>query len=878
MNAILASGASGVLAGADSGGVWQLTPLPAAPEVITASPLSGDWANPDVLCLAAGPDGADHAYAGCRSLSESLPIPYARMPVLYESPPGSPAAWEPIMEGTGYGSVYAVVVAIGRRLVAATSTGVWWAPIPDPQVTGRARIYAWQAAIWPGKPGTANAVGCTGLAITGGWPVASAGSGGTIWKGSYEPGGPLIMNQVYAGAADSSRSSLAVCSGDENHLWCVIARASDATLGAVVHTADSGQSWRVASGFVHDGSASGPLEERAGQQGDYNNCIAVSPADPSTVLIGWQNGVFVSVDAGAEYTRWSGDREHLHRDVHAVYFDPRDSKGQTVFVGSDGGVARTADLGVTFASAWNQELANLQIASVPCHQGYGTMTTDPAAPSRVVAGLQDNGVAWCPGNAVWRQIASGDGAAAIFTADGAALVAAPSPVLPATNGAPAIFSYRDAVYQVVTVPPYFHPDGSAVSGGLPDPVMEAVQRPGQAGPPVYVVGGNGPADEPNSVFGLRWSQPDASDAKWDRLATLPAGNIWSLAAADEASIYVGTQPPHVYRLELSEAGWTPAELAGLQPLNPGQEDPGATVTRLVPLADGSLLAAYNASPYTAGATAGQILHYVPATGAWTPITGPGTGLDHEPIFGLDADLWGTLYAATDDRVLVAAGPGKPWQDMSTGLPRRAHLGHLRFTSYPGGGIDLFVSTWGRSLWTASWQSAAPSLPGQSAGPGLSYNTLIGSLADGRLYQLGPGGLQPVGPIDPELMQTALRTGVQLDLRTSELAALLAGASAPASAQAADALGATSALANQLQRGLATLHTVSSAPQLSQAQILLRYTAAGTAMISGAAAELAKRSVQGLPDEVATAVRAVTVAIADHAETMTAIEHSIPAAH
>jgi len=409
--------------------------------------------------------------------------------------------------------------------------------------------------------------------------------------------------------------------------------------------------------------------------------------------------------------------------------------------------------------------------------------------------------------------------------------------------------------------------------------MEAALRPGTAGPPVYIVGGNCPVDEANSVFGLRWSQPDASDAKWDRLATLPAGTyIWSLTAADEASIYVGTQPPHVYRLDLSEAGWTPAELAGLPTLNPGQPDPGAAVTRLVPLADGSVLAAYNASPYTGGATAGQILHYVPATSTWTPITGPGTGLDQEPIFGLDADIWGTLYAATDDRVLVAAGPGKPWQDMSTGLPRRAHLGHLRFIRYPGGGIDLFVSTWGRSLWRASWQSAAPSLPGRAAGPGLSYNTLIGSLTDGRLYQLGPGGLQPVGPIDPELMQTAMRTAVQLDLSTSQLAALLAGASASASAQAADALAATSALTNQLQRGLATLHTVSSAPQLSQAQILLGYTVAGTAMISGAAAELAKRSVQGLPDEVAAAVRAVTVAIADHAEAMAAIEHSIPAAH
>ena len=888
VNAILASGVGGVLAGADTGGVWQLTPVPAAPEVITASPLSNDWANPDVLCLAAGPDGAGHAYAGCRSLSESLPIQYARMPVLYEALPGSPAAWSPIMEGAGYGSVYAVGVAIGRRLVAATSTGVWWAPIPDRPATGPAPPYSWQAAVWPGKPGTANAVGCTGMVIASGWPVVSAGSGGTIWQGSYEPGGPLIMRQVFAGVPDASRSSLAICAASQGHLYCVIARASDATLGAVVHTADGGQSWQVVPGFVHDGSQSGVLEERAGGQGWYNNCIAVSPVDPSIVLIGWQNGVFVSLDTGANYTRWSGDREHLHRDVHAVYFDPRDAKGQTVFVGSDGGVARTGDLGTTFDSAWNQQLANLQIASVPCHNGYGTMTVDPAAPSRVAAGLQDNGVAWCPGSVAWREITGGDGAGAIFTADGARLVAAPSPIdpplpppLPPPTGAPALFDYQGAAYRALAIPPYFHPDGSAVLTGLPDPVMEAVLRPGKAGPPVYVVGGNGPPDEPNSVFGLRWSEPDAFDARWDRLATLPAGTaIWSLVAADEANIYVGTQPPHVYRLELSAAGWTPAELARLPALNPGQPDSDAAITRMVPLADGSVLAAYNTNAYSGGATSGQILHYVPAagTGTWTPITGPGTGLDGEPVFGLDADSWGMLYAATDDRILVAAGPGYPWQDMSTGLPRRGHLGHLRFISYPGGGIDLFLSTWGRSLWKASWRSAAPPPPGLGAGPGLSYNTLIGSLADGRLYQLGPGGLQPVGPIDPDLAQTAMRTAVELGLRTSELTAVLATAPAAASAQAADALAATSALANQLERGLATLHSVSSAPQLDQAQLLARYTLAGTAMISGAAAELTKRGAQGLPDEVAAAVRATTAAVGSHAEAMAAIEHAVSVTH
>ena len=215
-----------MLAGADTGGVWQLVPNPATPAAPVAYPLSNDWQNPDIMCLAAGPDSADHAYAGCRSLSESLPIQYAEMPVVYEAPPGSPGGWSPIMTGAVYGTVYAIAVA-GRQLLVATLTGLWWARIPDPAATGTARAYGWQAATWDGDPSTINSGGCTGLVIASGHPVASAGSGSTIWRGSFDATGALVLSQAYQGAADASRSSLAVCTGSQANLWCVISKASD---------------------------------------------------------------------------------------------------------------------------------------------------------------------------------------------------------------------------------------------------------------------------------------------------------------------------------------------------------------------------------------------------------------------------------------------------------------------------------------------------------------------------------------------------------------------------------------------------------------------------------------------------------------------------
>ena len=508
---------------------------------------------------------------------------------------------------------------------------------------------------------------------------------------------------------------------------------------------------------------------------------------------------------------------------------------------------------------------------MPCHNGYGTMTLDPLAPGRVAAGLQDNGVVWGYGQATWRTVDGGDGAAANFLSDG-------NLVLGSVSGYGAeLRSYRNAAYQQSTTPPYVKPDGSLDSDGLPDPVTETVTRPGHAGPPVLAVGGNGP--EPATVFGLRYEQPAAADAKWARLAVLPAGtSIWSFAAVDDATIYVGTSPPHVYRLDLSVAGWTPTELAGLPTIVTGRADPSGTITRIVVCPDGSLLAAYNDSAYTGGCSSGQIVHFDPRSATWACLTGTGTPLAQLPVFGLDVDDWGTVYAATEDQVFIADRPGAIWQDATAGLPQRGHLGHLRFIHYPGGGIELALGTWGWSVWKAIWQPPPNTpTPGKGAGPGLTFGSLVGSLVDGRLYEVGRDGhLRPVGPIDPELERAAMASAFAVVNRLGDLDQQLTAAGSATGSIGIDAeaeLAGVSALANQLRRGLFALSALGANVPIRWAPTLRAELGNATGMVAEAARALSGRPAAQTP-AVTAAIQVLNKTYIDYQKQLGAIVDAV----
>lgn len=134
-------------------------------------------------------------------------------------------------------------------------------------------------------------------------------------------------------------------------------------------------------------------------QGAYNMALAVDPTSPGdgvndVLLLGCQfQGR--STDSGATFTKLSG----MHADTHTWAFAP--SAPATVYCGTDGGVSRSDDGGVTWRN----------------HNGGGLQTTlaynldikPDSTASESAAAFQDNGLKLTGAGSQWRQGKGGDG-------------------------------------------------------------------------------------------------------------------------------------------------------------------------------------------------------------------------------------------------------------------------------------------------------------------------------------------------------------------------------------------------------------------------------------------------------------------------------------
>lgn len=137
-------------------------------------------------------------------------------------------------------------------------------------------------------------------------------------------------------------------------------------------------------------------------QGWYNQLVIVSPTDANTAYFGGALLLAKTSDGGATFrqmTNWLAQYSlpYVHADFHAAAFGP----GGTLYVGSDGGIFRSFDQGVT----WTDDL-NMGIAS---HLIY-EVGSSPANVSAVVAGFQDNGTRVRVGaTSTFNQTLGGDG-------------------------------------------------------------------------------------------------------------------------------------------------------------------------------------------------------------------------------------------------------------------------------------------------------------------------------------------------------------------------------------------------------------------------------------------------------------------------------------
>jgi ligand-binding sensor domain-containing protein len=182
------------------------------------------------------------------------------------------------------------------------------------------------------------------------------------------------------------RLRIALSYNNPHYLYALINMNDGHT--SLYRSTSSGQTWNL----VNDDACEG--------QCSYNLCLAVHPLDPDTVLVGTIRFA-LSTDGGVTLntvtSSW-GRRQEVHQDTHVIFWLPQNP--DVFWVGSDGGLWGTSDMGTTFTN-YNAGLNMTQLYDIAVH---------PDDSSIIFGGAQDNSSQKTTGDAIWDvTLVSGDG-------------------------------------------------------------------------------------------------------------------------------------------------------------------------------------------------------------------------------------------------------------------------------------------------------------------------------------------------------------------------------------------------------------------------------------------------------------------------------------
>jgi hypothetical protein len=704
---ILATASGNVIVATDTGGVWSVGETGGGVSLF-------DTDKPDMWCLGQGPDGDEHVFAGGITLFETDVSQAA--PLL---------AWNEVVvtaaNGNGVGTIYDIaILPETRKIVVATQTGIYWSEIPPavgaggrrPSVyragTPQPRLpYDWNAAqgLPPGAFGAVVLGGVTGHSqsiVAAAWGSNPSTGLFGLFFGTWT-GGTLAFERATISGVDATQlcyTALTSCALFPVYLY---ASASDGAgnLVALLTSVDGGRNWTLLPGTLkydpHE--AGGSIYTYCTGQGNDSsrpcNAIGVGPKAAGQVALGWRSGPFLSDDGGKTfiylhdggYDPNPGDGSkylHMHGDFHAMYFDVNDPSGARLYVGSDGGIVRTDDLGQTFTSAYNQRLLNLQmLGPAAARESYGSFGCSPATPGLVATGTQDNGnVFSLLGGAPqsWTYLEGGDGNLATFTVNGAFIHYSNA------DGRVQSSLWDGTTLESQGAIPYV--DGRYLENDFFERVEQPVYR-NEQGRLMYGIAGTS-----SWAYGL-YADDDGRNGAWSYLASVdvdpynPSSTIKAIGSRDGTIAFVGTAGGSLFAI--TPPSDVPTELVNTALSNHG--DLTFTICRIVVANADLAFASFNRTDKSSG----SVLRF--DGNQWALVPG---NFPNEFIYAMEIDDTGdapVVYVATDANVYGSADFGNSWTNVSSGLPRRCHASDLRFYQ-DSSGHYLYLSTFGRSLWIA----------------------------------------------------------------------------------------------------------------------------------------------------------------------------------
>jgi hypothetical protein len=729
------------------GGVWTISTDVTVLTGFETRSLSDGWDDPDMACLAHGPDDDRQIYAGAsRTLYyfELVNAGGAQAGTTVVLPlPFTPRTVSRI-----------VVDKSARRIVIGTGAGVWFSTIPsNPADAGG---YAWQQAT--GLPGSkigglcAGDAGAVHASVWGSGEDSSDAYG--IFRGTFA-GGALTFTRSGLHWLDGgsehnmTRVSLGSCAGSLEAAYAGCSDKDKNFRGVLQYdaAADRWNDVLNASAFASAARTSQP-----GGQGTFNNVIAVAPDNADRVAFGWQMGTFVRHESGWVML----DNPMSHHDVHGLCWQPV-SGGHDLYIGSDGGILKVsgpAKASPVFDDRLNTFLPTLLFSHTLRNQ-YATIDVSPTVDGLVSGGLQDNGIKYLKtatsSYTSWEHIQRFDGGTNVFLANGILICRdfnassafrfakwnVSAQAFDATVAIPTDVKVTDDPRMEVcarVVAPHFRNS----AGELMHAVCAAVQDE-HAG---------GLAKGTNIVVGL-FGNDALTKFHWSVIGTTPSA-VTAIGSYSGDSVLLGLDDGSLVTLNV--AGFlghaaTFLSKATLPALPPGQ------------FLQFELLSSTLTFALFDGKTSGAIL--VDAGHAWQTIPLPVSDLIYS--FAID-DHGATIYFATDTavyqgaQIALSAGvhpvgfnTAYAWVDNSNGLPSRMHATHLRLGRDLGTPY-LYLATYGHAVYRASTADDDASWPNRILGSAKAGVTvLFGVVQDGGGIEIDPhsGKIIIVPPRQPE---------------------------------------------------------------------------------------------------------------------------------
>jgi hypothetical protein len=693
---VLVTKDGGVIAASETAGVWLLPPSG------SGIPLSRDWENTEVYCLAFGPYGEGHVYAGLRNIGKGT--------TLVETDTSKPvplrliAPWKSIPLPSAVGSIYQIAV-VSSRIALACDGGVYWSSIPSAGGT-----YNWTHA--EGLPdgaffSVAEAKG--GGLVAGAWGNSDLTDRNGIFVGSWNSsvlGSPiqLMMHRAKTTGVDSTtlyRVSIDSCVADRKRVYAMSIGGEDRVLNAVLRSDDGGETWSTTKANYASESGVFPkgtllTTKRMGDNtaGGSIHRLKVSPVNSGTLSVSGLFG-YISRDNGDTWyilgdQSW-GNLRSLHADVHEVDFNPNDPSGKSLVVASDGGVAISTDLGNNWTDL-NETYPSLQLYGTSARGFYGCGT-----PSLEVYGVgtQDNGNVYTVLTGSldpWKHLDDGDGGQwHSFRLGG--FIRANSTSNNDTIWRGTWNPDKRIVEQRIEIPVRI--GGRDVTGTIKGLIAANVNSPAhrnEKGQTMYTVGAIG-----GRIHGL-FANDDGGDIHWEQISdwVAPLDQIVSaVGSATGKKIYLatfGAQGAQMYMVNTETGSVSPMGPLppALRPTIATGVDPKARVHRFVVLNDESAFGLYT----TDRLNSGYLLKTADGGATWETMPAPSTS-----VTSLELD-WtsGSFYLSDTDHVYVSRDQCKTWIRASWGLPQHCEGMDLRFIAQPDGKNYLYMATYGWSMW------------------------------------------------------------------------------------------------------------------------------------------------------------------------------------